>query len=84
MVSQVELSNEAEISGIRVAFTQYDHSQPGNVPEKHREKFLCIQRLGEQKFNEYYSQPSMNPTSGPWQRERKATAQKIFDRAVKC
>jgi hypothetical protein len=83
-ISHVELSDEVEISGIKISSTQYDPSQPGNVPEKHKEKFLRIQQLGETKFNEYCSPASMNPISGPWQRERKATAQRVFERALKC
>jgi hypothetical protein len=84
VVSHSELSQEVELSRIKIISTQYDQTEPGNVPEKHREQFICIQQLGEQKFHDYCSPASMNTTSGPWQRERKETAKKIFVRALKC
>jgi hypothetical protein len=84
VLSYVELKQEAEDSGIHIISAQYDDKHPGNVPEDHREKFRCVQLLGDRKFDEYASQPSMNPTAGPWQRERKQTATYIFNRAVRC
>jgi hypothetical protein len=83
-VSYIEIKEEAYLSGIHFDTIQYVHSSPGNVPEEHREKFLCIQKLGEQKAEEYCSQPTMNNISGPWQRERKKSANDILQRAKKC
>jgi hypothetical protein len=78
------LKREVEASKIHIISARYDDNYPENVPDNHREKFRCVQELGGRHFDVYCSQPSMNPTSGPWQRERKKTAQVIFKKASKC
>ncbi|KAI9668201.1 MAG: hypothetical protein M1821_001021 [Bathelium mastoideum] len=80
----LELKREASASRVHTFPDRYDDSLQSNVPADHREKFRCIQSLGDKKFDNYASEPTMNATSGPWQRERKATAAKIHSLARKC